>query len=536
MIGTTQPIDNPILMSPEAMRPAGERALRATVVAFAALGLAARLAALFDWNGRLLEQFPGDEAWVGLTVARNLALGRGLTLADGAIPAVPAQPLATLVWSACFSIVGGARKTGVLLVLVAELLLGAACALGVWELGQRALAGTRQAGLAALLAAAVWWASPVAIPHAMDALETGLTTALVILCALAFVAPGTERAWSFERQLRFGLALGAASLARLDAAFLTLWACLIHVARPIEGRGAAPLRRLGEALVFGAVAAVLTAPWLVWSDVSLRALAPPVAHVAESLSRVPAVFVGLALLVAPIPRALAESVPGAAAAMLACALGLITVVAASWRVDSQRRALLGLATLFALSLAAFHGLRPHGVDLLERELFPVSPFLAIGWGWAAVALVARREARLRAVLARGALVGAVALAVAGNLQRYRSAAEGTPIPVVRWVETNVPDDVWVGARRAGALGFFHDRTVSLDGASADRVVKKQLSFIVGPADAVDFLRDPRLAARYELLVHDPGRDVAVLHLKPPAPPKPPEEEAPDDDAESKADE
>ena len=96
--------------------------------------------------------------------ARNLALGHGISVSDGTIPSNGVQPLATFLWSACFWIVGGAKKTGVLLVLVAELAIGAASALGLWQLAQRALAGTRQAGLAALLAAAAWWASPVGDP------------------------------------------------------------------------------------------------------------------------------------------------------------------------------------------------------------------------------------------------------------------------------------------------------------------------------------------------------------------------------------
>ena len=117
-----------------------ERGLRLTIAALIAVGAVARLAPLFDQNGRLLQQFPTEDAYLLLTVARNLALGHGLSVSDGTVPANGVQPLATFLWSACFWIVGGAKKTGVLLVLVAELAIGAASALGLWQLAQRALA------------------------------------------------------------------------------------------------------------------------------------------------------------------------------------------------------------------------------------------------------------------------------------------------------------------------------------------------------------------------------------------------------------
>ena len=214
----------------------------------------------------------------------------------------------TCLWSACFWIVGGAKETGVLLVLVAELAIGAASALGLWQLAQQALTGTRQAGVAALLAAAAWWASPSAIPHAMNGLETGLYAGLVILVALAFIAPGTEGAWSLGRQLRFGLALGLAFLARNDAMLLILGACLIHLGRPTEGRRRAPLRRFSEAFVFGAVSVAVAAPWLAFNYLGFGSIVPingqseaMNAHLAQNLARVPTVLVEFAFLFAPIP-------------------------------------------------------------------------------------------------------------------------------------------------------------------------------------------------------------------------------------------
>jgi len=181
--------------------------------------------------------------------------------------------------------------------------------------------------------------------------------------------------------------------------------------------------------------------------------------------------------------------------------------------------LIALAGLFAVSLAAFYGLYSSAGDPMERDLFPVSPFLAIAWAWAIGQLVARP------VVGSAALAGVLALAVAANAQLYESGDAQMRFEVVRWVDANVPDDVWVGAEQTGALGFFHDRTVSLDGAVnpaalaarrrgalIDYIVAKRLPYIADWAGAIRFMREPRLAERYEVLVHDPDRNLCVLKL------------------------
>jgi hypothetical protein len=134
-----------------------------------------------------------------------------------------------------------------------------------------------------------------------------------------------------------------------------------------------------------------------------------------------------------------------------------------------------------------------------------------------VELVARVEARGRAQLGGAALAGAFALALAGNMQLYAQGDSHAHFQVVRWVDANVPDDVWVGADRASTLGFFHDRTLNLD-VPAARKRAAQVEYIVDWAGDVDLMREPRLAAHYEVLVHDTGQNLGVLKRKPPPPP------------------
>ncbi|MFI5314431.1 MAG: hypothetical protein ACHQ6T_01910 [Myxococcota bacterium] len=508
------------------------RALTALCAGFVALGLAARLAPLFDQGGRLLQQFPTDDGYLMLTVARNLALGHGMSISDGAIPSNGGAPLATLAWAGCFWLVEGVKRSGVALVLAVETLLGAAGALGVERLARLAFAGRRRSALAAALAASAWWASPVALPHSMNGLESQIYSASVIFAALLFTAPGSERAWPLGRQLGFGGALGICFLARCDALFLILAACLVHPFRAVEGRPRGVTRRLAETLVFAAVALAVAAQWLAFNHLVFGSAVPIDvqaarldAHFAPN-ARVPLALADLALLVAPIPRAFQSSPRAAIAAAVACAAALVAAALAFRAPGSRRRALLALSLLYTASLAAFYGLAGGAGDSAQRELYPASPFLALGWAWAAVELGARLTSARLTALACALAAGVFGLAAAGTLQAYRSGNERPQFRVLRWLEANAPPDAWIGARRAGTLGFFHDRTLSFDaaanpealaalerGALADYIAEKHAPYIAGDTGALDLLREPPIRALYKVLVDDADQNLGVLQLR-----------------------
>ena len=508
------------------------RGVTALCAGFVALGFAARVAPLFDQGGRLLQMFPTEHAYLMLTISRNLALGNGMSISDGTIPSNGVQPLATLLWAGCFWLVEGVKRTGVALVLAFEILLSAAAALGLERLARIAFAGSRRPALAASLAASVWWASPVTIPHSMNCLETQVYVASVVLAALLFLAPGTEKAWPLRRQLGFGAALGLCFLARSDAVFLILGACLVHLFRPVEGRRRALSRRLAETLVFVAVSVAVAAPWLVFNYLGFGSIVPlsgrseAMGALAQSPGRVPAALVELALLVLPIPRRFQDLGPVVAVAALACAAGAVAAVLAFRSADARRRALIALAAFLTLSLSAFYGLCSSAGESMERYLHPASPFLALPWAWGALALGERLSANRLTWLAHAGAAGVLALAVAGSVDAYRGGNAHVHFQVVRWVDANVPEDVWVGAGQTGTLGFFHDRTLSFDGTVspealearkrgelASYIVKKRVPYIADWVGAIDFMREPAIRARYEVLVNDPERNLAVLRLR-----------------------
>src|SRR5262245_61884697 len=100
-------------------------------------GLVARIAPLFDAGGRLFRQFPSEDGYLMLTIARNIALGHGMSVSDGLQPTNGTQPLVTLLWAGLFWLAGADRRAGVLSILVVEVLFACAAVALLWVLARR---------------------------------------------------------------------------------------------------------------------------------------------------------------------------------------------------------------------------------------------------------------------------------------------------------------------------------------------------------------------------------------------------------------
>jgi hypothetical protein len=112
---------------------------------------------------------------------------------------------------------------------------------------------------------------------------------------------------------------------------------------------------------------------------------------------------------------------------------------------------------------------------------------------------------------------------------------------VRWVSDHLARDVWVGAPQSGTLGYFHDRTINLDGkvnplALAARRNNRLFHYIVDDTpieyiadwyglarwvdrpETVHEERDVELLKRhFSILVREPERNLVVLKKVQPRP-------------------
>ena len=500
-----------------------------------ALGLVARALPLLDHGGRVLRQFPTEDGYLMLTIARNLALGNGPSIADGTILTNGTQPLATLLWAVCFWLVGGDRFWGVLGVQLLEIAIACGAACLMWRLGCRLLQGRPHGSELALLATGVWFASPVVVAHSMNCLESGLYVACVLIVALHVLSPRREATgptpldathWAVA-----GAALGLAFWARNDAVLLCLAVALGHLGGVLVQTRAPFALRFAQLSIAGATVTVLALPWLAFNWLGFGHLMPIsgqaeslTARFAGNLALVPPKLFEYATLLTPIPAELEGEAWVIAASLLALLLAGAWLVPRARRWDFELRALLVLGVSFALLLSAFYGLYFGAPHFMSRYLLPVSPFFALV---AAAALEPTLRARaLPRGLAMAAATTAAVLALGLNVRIYVYGAEHAHFQVVEWVQDNVPSDTWVGAIQTGTLGFFHDRTLNLDGkvnpaalearkrdAIPSYVAASPIHYLVDWTGIATWQRKPEVRSTFDLIVDDPTRNLAVLRRR-----------------------
>jgi len=134
-------------------------------------------------------------------------------------------------------------------------------------------------------------------------------------------------------------------------------------------------------------------------------------------------------------------------------------------------------------LVIFYGIFFNVPHFIGRYLFPISPFFVLLWAAVVVSVWHHLEqSRLRILLPAvavgfaGYLILAHAQAYWGN--QYYLGSQHLHWQVVEWTKKNVPESAWVGALQSGTLGYFHDRTINLDGkVNPDALVARQTNKI-----------------------------------------------------------
>jgi hypothetical protein len=491
-------------------------------------GLIVRAAPLFDPLVRQFQQFPTEDGYLSLTIARNLGTGNGMTVSDGTIATNGTQPLATLIWAAVFWLTDGERVSGVRGVLLLEVAFALIASGFIAGLVRELFGHSLLVRVQSLLAGALWFASPVALPHTMNCLETGLYAASVAGAMLVFLRLSrSPEPWSVRAMIVVGLTLGVVFLARNDGVFLCGALLLTHC---LVRNGAPLVRRVVESGVVGIVALVPASPWLLYNlrfghivPVSGRAEAGSV--LAANISLVPAILAESFGLYVLLPQSVEKTVPVVLASSVFVLSVVVILVRVVRRSDSSvfRRFVIG-GLLYTAFLSTYYGLFFGAGWFLSRYLFPITPFVAVLW------IVALAWFYARPVRAKGAYVaaamGAILLLSVGF--GYRSHAQGARhqhIQAVEWVLANVAPSQWVGAVQSGTVGFFHDRTINLDGkvnpeafaaVRAGRipqyVLDKGIVFLVDWEGLASWARLPELRS-FELVVHDRKANLAVLRRR-----------------------
>lgn len=231
--------------------------------ALCALGLLARLSPLSDLEGRLFWQYMTEDGYLMQTVARNMAIGLGMSTGAGTMPTNGVQPLATFLYAGMHALFEGARTPSMALVTIWSALVSAAAAACFYVAVRRALADDRAAQWIAVPVAVLWFIAPHIVRHGMNGLETGLYH-LAVLAAVVYylgiVAGGQPLVW--RQRLALGFLLGVAFLARNDAVFFIAALLLTHLWLGGRTEGGGRGHRLADTVVAGLTSIAVAAPWL----------------------------------------------------------------------------------------------------------------------------------------------------------------------------------------------------------------------------------------------------------------------------------
>lgn len=521
----------------------------ALVASLIAIGVLARLSPLLDFQARLPWQYMSEDGYLMQTIARNMAIGLGMSTAEGTLPTNGVQPLATFFFAGLFALTGGDKITTIALITVFSLLVSLAAAWLYYKLAARLLESFPGGGVLAMFIAAAWLTGPLLIRHSMNGLETGVYYLAIALTLNYYTSRPARESGALDGKERviLGLLLGVTFLARNDAVFFIGGVLVVHLlVGPRSTQGADPkpalMARLVDCLVAGVLSLVVASPWLFYNYTNFGSIIP-ISGTAQSHSSLlgqnliflPVALFESSVLYVPLPSSIERSAP----VVLVTIVLVATTMTGLWRFVGRtslrnRRFVLAYG-LYALGVCSYYGLFFGAAHFVSRYLSPQAMFLWLAMVVTVVGfsreLAAKVGAARLAVPAAGAAVLASAIYCA--YYQFSHGEYHMHKQVVQWVEANVDDKSWVGAVQTGTLGYFHDRTINLDGKVnpevlqvirkvghvQNYVVDSKIDYLVDWAAIADWPKTKgqgeRMAATFDVLVKDEALNLGVLKRKVP---------------------
>lgn len=501
-------------------------------------GLLYRLWPIVAGMPALANFFITEDGYLMLTVARNMAIGEGMSVSAGTIPTNGVQPLIAFIFAVPYWFSDGDKVSSLISIHLIHAAIALAAVFAIRRFASHILAPRDAAPIWAWGVGVLWFLGPLLLRHSMNGLETGLYT-LVALTTLLVFARVLDQGEGASTRLRLGLGAmcGLVVLARNDAVFLVaalfaVWAVIeLFVTR--QGVFAMITRLVGPGLLSIAVAA----PWLINNMLRFGSIVP-VSGTAQNMSAsfgqnaslLPSKLFETGFPMLPIPAGL-ETNP-MVIALTGGLLGLCVLVLI-WRV-MRHASLAGKALVFAClghgaALAFYYGYFFGAPHFLSRYMAPLAPFLIVAALATALEcgrwLIRARPDALAWAYVSGGLVLSLALLI-------RAAMPGVTLQgheqIVAWTRDNVPQETWVGAVQTGTLGYWHDRTYNLDGkvnpeALAARqteghvlnyVTQSQIDYVIDWAEVGNWVTFPEAAdgfgAAFETIVQDRDANLSVM--------------------------
>ncbi|MEN8217852.1 MAG: hypothetical protein ABFS56_16080 [Pseudomonadota bacterium] len=107
------------------------RRFAALIILLIIIGIITRLEPLHD-EQRLLKSI-SEDGYLMMTIARNMALGLGMSTADGTIPTNGTQPLTTFLWAGAYWLEGGDKVQTLIWIILMQFMFASLTAFLLWQ-------------------------------------------------------------------------------------------------------------------------------------------------------------------------------------------------------------------------------------------------------------------------------------------------------------------------------------------------------------------------------------------------------------------
>ena len=515
-----------------------KKLLSIAIVAAFVVGVLFRLYPLAAGEDAIAQFFITEDGYLMLTIARNMAIGLGMTVSEGTIVTNGVQPMATFVFTIPYLLTDGDKLQSLVGIILISTVISVAAYFTLQRFAQIILGPFTDDRIWSWFVATLWFIGPVLLHHSMNALETGLYTLMVLLTLLQFgrvLEKGVDS--TTADRLVLGAICGLTFLARIDGAFLVVAVFLVWGLYELFALRLKFLSVIKRLVPPGLLSLVFAAPWLTYNKLVFGSITPISGHsqshgaeFADNLHLLPSHVFEYLFPMLPVPNSL-ETVQISIFAFTLIGVAILAIfMTCVLKTSGKARRLVVTYLLFAVFIAGYYSLYFGAAHFLSRYLAPLAPLFILATVVTGLKLSDWSKGRisLPTLQALGAAAVVLSLALLGRLLVPGVKDQGH-FQVVDWVQENVPEDIWVGAVQTGTLGYWRDRTINLDGKvnpSALRALQTEgnvLNYVLGTdiqyvADwssitdwvEAEYNRDRPFASVFEIVVKDDPANLGVL--------------------------
>jgi len=471
-----------------------------------------------------------EDGYYMLTMARNIAAGHGMSIADGTIITNGTQPLMTLILAGVFLLTGGDKIFSIQLIILLQWLIAVAASYMIWKLGSKLLKNHHEGIKISVLAAALWYASPVMIRHTMNGLETGLY-AFAVLYVLTFII-FNDNPFNFHNSIVTGFLLGIVFLIRNDAVFLIGGVCLVFLIPGFYSKEIKYSKRLVSVIVVGIISLLTAGPWLLYNQMVFGWIVPISGQAEMFGERVGGNFINLPRILSeyftgfiPLSYGAQKYLPVLLSWIIFILAIAVLIVIMYKKFNIYQKRLVFISGIFLILLSGFYSTAFDHYYFLPRYLFPATPIIILGWAAAVFYGFDKFKVKFTKIREVSTIVFVISIIIFSYV-RFNDANKHMHFQVVDWVKNNVSDDIWISAFQSGAVGYFHDKTINLDGKVNPYALRsKKLNKIpqymvkikaVYMADWYDrkwWMNDSTISNNFEMVVSDSLKNITVLKKK-----------------------